>query len=162
MATTEASTGRATFSSLPPELHGCILEWLWFDVDSRARDQGVEPIEADVFECFANVALVDRRMAELVGVHLWKVSERLDRSSIRFGRRESDRARPGREPRRAEPGRGRAVGRRDHLGRSHPRKHFTSLTIFVRSSRMHHPLTIRTCLRRPSSRTRIWPSSNTS
>lgn len=64
----------ASFSTLPFELQAYIVDWVWATIDYPARDKGVEPIEADVFECFGTLGLVSRRMRELVVPHLWKVS----------------------------------------------------------------------------------------
>ncbi len=64
----------ASFSTLPFELQAYIVDWVWAAIDCPARDKGVEPIEADVFECFGALGLVSRRMRELVESHLWKVS----------------------------------------------------------------------------------------
>ena len=65
---------RASFAGLPFELQAHIIGWVWAAIDCPARDKGVEPIEADVFECFGALGLVSRRMRELVAPHLWKVS----------------------------------------------------------------------------------------
>ena len=70
----EPARGRNCFASLPPELQRYIVDWVWHLLDSPAREKGVEPLEAEVFECFGSLGLVSRRMRELVAPHLWKVS----------------------------------------------------------------------------------------
>lgn len=66
--------GPACFSSLPCELQAHIIACVWATVDGPALAKGVQPVEGDVFECLGSLALVSRRMSELVAPLLWKVS----------------------------------------------------------------------------------------
>ena len=79
----------ASFAALPFELQAHILDCLWATVDGPASEKGVQPIEAEVFECFGSLALVSRRMSELVAPHLWKVSPGLTGGSARAREGES-------------------------------------------------------------------------